>query len=77
MDKVVDMVTDIEKDTNSAEGLFTGIATHTDTATDTVTKTDMDKNYQGLGVGRVRPPWSSDQLPLESAKIGLESVLVS
>ena len=54
------VVTDIEIDTNSAEDRFTDIATDTDT--DTATETDMNKNYQGFGVRRVRPPqeqWST------------------
>ena len=55
---VMDIYTDMEKDNDSAEGMFAGIATHIDTAKDTVTETDMDKNYQRLGFGRVRHPWS-------------------
>ena len=45
----------MEKDTDSAEGMFTVIATHIDKAPDTVTETHMDKNYQGLGLGGLTP----------------------
>ena len=60
-DKVVGTVidlyidTELEKDTNWAEGMFAGIATHTDTATGTVTETDMDKNIRGWGFGGFDP----------------------
>ena len=68
----------MKKNTDSAEGMFRGIATHIDTTTDIVTEKDMDKNYQGLRLGGFDPLEQviTDQLPLESAKIGLESVLI-
>ena len=46
VETVMNIYTDMEKVTDSAEGMFAGIVMHIDTATDTVTETDMDKNYQ-------------------------------
>ena len=46
--------------------MFTGIATHNDTATDTVMETDVDKNYQGLGMVGFDP---LEQLSTPSGKV--------
>ena len=58
-------------DTFSAEGMYTGIATTT------AMETDMDNHFQGLGVGRVRPPSSSGQLPLENCQNRAGSIWIN
>ena len=78
MDKVLDTVTDNDKDmeinTDSTQDMFTDILQRIDTdmASDTATETDMDKNYQGLG-GFDSP---GAVVNWKCAKIGLESVLI-
>ena len=55
---VMDIDTDMEKDTNSAEGMFTGIATLIDMATDTEKENRHGQKLSGVGGLEGLTPWS-------------------